>query len=56
VVGTKLVTSYLFGAQALAPAVLVLTALVLALIGAIAAFVPARRALAVQPMKALRHE
>jgi ABC-type antimicrobial peptide transport system permease subunit len=56
VVGTKLVTSYLFGAQALAPAVLVLTALVLALIGAVAAFVPARRALAVQPMEALRHE
>jgi ABC-type antimicrobial peptide transport system permease subunit len=36
--------------------VLALTALVLALIGAVAAFAPVRRALAVQPMDALRHE
>jgi ABC-type antimicrobial peptide transport system permease subunit len=56
VAGTRLVTSYLFGAQALEPVVLTLTALVLTLIGAVAAFVPARRALAVQPMEALRHE
>jgi ABC-type antimicrobial peptide transport system permease subunit len=56
VAGTKLVRSYLFGAQALEPVLLALTALVLALIGALAAFVPARRALAVQPMDALRHE
>ena len=54
--GTKLVTSYLFGVQALELAVLALTALVLALIGAVAAFAPVRRALAVQPMDALRHE
>ena len=56
VAGTKLVTSYLFGAQALEPLVFALTALVLALIGAAAAFVPARRALAVQPMDALRQD
>ena len=56
VAGTKLLTSYLFGAQALEPLVYALTALVLALIGAVAAFVPARRALAVQPMDALRQE
>jgi ABC-type antimicrobial peptide transport system permease subunit len=54
--GTKLVTSYLFGVEALEPVVLALTALVLALIGALAAFAPVRRALAVQPMDALRHE
>jgi len=54
--GTKLVTTYLFGVRALEPAVLALTALVLALIGAVAAFAPVRRALAVQPMDALRHE
>jgi hypothetical protein len=54
--GTKLVRSYLFGAHGLEPVVLALTALVLALIGAFAAFVPARRALAVQPLDALRHE
>jgi hypothetical protein len=54
--GTKLVTSYLFGVEALEPVVLALTALVLALIGALAAFAPIRRALAVQPMDALRHE
>jgi ABC-type antimicrobial peptide transport system permease subunit len=53
---TKLVTSYLFGVQALEPAVLALTALVLALISAVSAFAPVRRALAVQPMDALRHE
>jgi putative ABC transport system permease protein len=54
--GTKLVTTYLFGVRALEPAVLALTALVLVLIGAVAAFAPVRRALAVQPMDALRHE
>ena len=56
VMGTKLVASYLFGAEALEPLVFALTALVLALIGAAAAFVPARQALAVQPMDALRQE
>ena len=56
VTGTKLVASYLFGAEALEPLVFALTALVLALIGAAAAFVPARQALAVQPMEALRQE
>jgi len=44
--GTKLVTTYLFGVRALEPAVLALTALALALIGAVAAFAPVRRALA----------
>jgi putative ABC transport system permease protein len=56
VAGTRLLTSYLLDAKAPEPAVLALTALVLALIGAIAAFAPARRALAVQPMDALRNE
>ncbi len=40
---------YLFGVQALEP-------VVLALVGAVAAFAPVRRAVAVQPMDALRHE
>jgi ABC-type lipoprotein release transport system permease subunit len=40
---------YLFGVQALEP-------VVLALVGAVAAIAPVRRAVAVQPMDALRHE
>jgi len=36
--------------------VLELTTLVLTLIGAVAAFVPVQRALAVRPLDALRHE
>jgi len=54
--GTKLVTSHLPGTPALEPLALALTVLVLASIGAIAALAPARKALAVQPMDALRHE
>jgi ABC-type antimicrobial peptide transport system permease subunit len=54
--GARLVTSYLFGAEGLKPAALALAALALALTGALAAFVPARRALAIQPTDALRHE
>jgi len=56
VVGGKLVTSYLFGVSALEPAVLALTVLVLALIAAVAALFPVRRALAVEPTDALRHD
>ena len=56
VAGTKLVTSYLLGAKALEPRVLAMTALVLVLISVVAAFAPARRALAVQPTEALRHQ
>lgn len=54
--GAKLVNSYVFGAQGLDLLVLVLTTLVLTLIGAVAALVPAQRALAVRPLDALRHE
>jgi putative ABC transport system permease protein len=54
--GTKVAASHLLGTQALGPLALAVTALVLGLIGAVAAFVPARQALAVEPMDALRHE
>jgi len=56
VAGTRLVTSYLLGAKTLDPVVVALTALVLAIIGGAAAFGPARRALAVEPLDALRHQ
>jgi predicted permease len=56
VASAHLVRSYLFGTEALEPAAFALTALVLSLIGAAAAFVPVRRALAVEPMHALRQE
>ncbi|HLK63122.1 MAG TPA: ADOP family duplicated permease [Bryobacteraceae bacterium] len=56
IAGTRLATSYLLGTKALEPSMLALTALVLALIGVLAVCVPARRALAVQPTDALRHD
>jgi ABC-type antimicrobial peptide transport system permease subunit len=52
----KLVTSYVPGAHTLDPAMLALTALVLASIGGLAAIVPSRKALAVQAIDALRQE
>jgi ABC-type lipoprotein release transport system permease subunit len=54
--GAKLVNSYVFGSRQLDLLVLVSTTLVLALIAAVAAFVPAQRALALRPTEALRHE
>jgi putative ABC transport system permease protein len=52
----RLLESMLFGLSALNPAVLVLSALIVALTGLLAAYLPARRAAGVDPMLALRHE
>jgi len=53
---TKLVTHYLFGTRALGPVTMVMTAAILLLAGAVAAFIPVRQALAVRPLEALRYE
>jgi ABC-type antimicrobial peptide transport system permease subunit len=46
----------LFGVSTLDPAVLALSALLVALTGLLAAYLPARRATKVDPIVALRHE
>jgi predicted permease len=53
---TRLVTSLLYGLHPNDPAILATSALLLALVGLVAGWAPARRAAAVEPMQALRHE
>jgi ABC-type antimicrobial peptide transport system permease subunit len=53
---TRLVTSLLYGLHPNDPAILATSALLLALVGLVAGWAPARRAAAVEPMRALRHE
>ena len=52
----RLLQSMLFGISSLDPVVLALSALLVALTGAFAAYLPARRAANVDPMEALRYE
>jgi len=52
----RLLSSLLFGVSTLDPAVLGLSALLVALTGLLAAYLPARRATKVDPMVALRYE
>ena len=54
--GDRLLKSMLHGVSSLDPVVLGLSGLAVALTGLLAAFLPARRAAAVEPMTALRHE
>jgi ABC-type antimicrobial peptide transport system permease subunit len=56
VAGTRLVRSMLFGLGFADPVVVVLAAALLALVAALAGFLPARRASRVDPMVALRYE
>ena len=53
---TRLVTSLLYGLHPNDPVILATSALLLALVGLVASWAPARRAAAVEPMQALRHE
>jgi predicted permease len=53
---TRLVTSLLYGLHPNDPVILATSALLLALVGMVASWAPARRAAAVEPMQALRHE
>jgi len=53
---TRMVKSLLYGLQPNDPLVLASSACLLALIGLAATWVPARRAAAIEPMQALRHE
>jgi len=52
----KLVTGFLFGVKSLDVWTYVAVIFVLMLVGALAAFIPARRAAAVEPIQALREE
>jgi putative ABC transport system permease protein len=52
----RLLRTLLFGISSLDPAVLGLSSLLVALTGLLAAYLPARRAAALDPMVALRHE
>ncbi|MGH9447666.1 MAG: hypothetical protein ACRD3O_18345 [Terriglobia bacterium] len=54
--GGKAASSLLFGLKADDPLILTLTVIVLAAIGLVASFVPARRASRLDPMVALRYE
>jgi putative ABC transport system permease protein len=56
IAGDRLLTGMLHGVSALDPTVLALSTLIVILTGLMAAFIPARRAAAVQPMTALRHD
>lgn len=53
---TRLVTSLLYGLHPNDPVILATSALLLALVGLVASWAPARRAAGVEPMQALRHE
>ncbi len=53
---TRLVTSLLYGLHPNDPVILATSALLLAVVGLVASWAPARRAAAVEPMQALRHE
>jgi ABC-type antimicrobial peptide transport system permease subunit len=52
----RAVASILYGIQPSDPPAFVFTAVALALTGLAAAFLPARRAASIDPMRALRHE
>ena len=52
----RLVTSLLYGLHPNDPVILATSALLLTLVGLVASWAPARRAAAVEPMQALRHE
>jgi ABC-type antimicrobial peptide transport system permease subunit len=54
--GSRLIASQLHGVSPLDPQVLGLTGLLMAVVGAVASFVPARRAMRVAPTEALRGE
>jgi ABC-type antimicrobial peptide transport system permease subunit len=53
---TRLVTSLLYGLHPNDPVILATSALLLTAVGLVASWAPARRAAAVEPMQALRHE
>ena len=54
--GSRLLHSFLFGVKATDPLSLITVILVMAVVAALAAFIPARRAAKVDPMLALRNE
>jgi ABC-type antimicrobial peptide transport system permease subunit len=53
---SRLVSSMLFGVQGTDPTTVMGATAILALVGALAGFLPARRASGIDPMVALRHE
>jgi len=55
-IASRLLTSQLFGVSPFDPLTLICSALLLSLVAIVAAFVPARRASRIEPMRALRAE
>ena len=55
-VGSRMLTSFLFGLKRTDPVSLVMVVALLGIVGVIAGFIPARRATKVDPMVALRYE
>jgi len=55
-IAARLITNLLYGVSAAAPVPFVLLPLLLTLIGLLATYIPARRAMRVDPMRALREE
>ncbi len=53
---TRLMSSLLFGVEASDPGTLVVVAFILALVALAASYIPAHRAMRVDPMEALRYE
>jgi ABC-type antimicrobial peptide transport system permease subunit len=54
--GTRLIKSMLFGMGIVDPVAMIVPAITLAAVAALAGFLPARRAMRVDPMVALRYE
>jgi ABC-type antimicrobial peptide transport system permease subunit len=54
--GTRLIKSMLFGMGIVDPVAMIVPAVTLAMVAALAGFLPARRAMRVDPMVALRYE
>jgi putative ABC transport system permease protein len=52
----KLISSLLFGITPSDPLALILAAIMMFLVGAIASYIPARRAMRIDPIVALRYE
>jgi ABC-type antimicrobial peptide transport system permease subunit len=54
--GTRLLTSYLYGVNPLSPVTLAGVVVVFLLVAFLASYLPSRKAVKIEPLRALRHE